>query len=126
MGILIVICLYVLFIIGFIHSFIISQLMGVFVLIMYFFFSRTFLLRTFVPIALNWFGKLISNDESLLKIKNGEYGSYINYLGAIYVSYQDKDSSMYSMIKRLSYLAFLILPILFVFAFKLARQTKKL
>lgn len=103
-----------------------DTVIAVLTLIFYFLFSSTYFRQTFIPFCLGWFGEVINDHYFMEKLKNDEkMKPYVSTIGSLYVSYQANRDSVESVVKKLSLISFLILPILFTVHYKLNKITKK-
>ena len=94
-------------------------------LILYVLFSVTYFKQTFIPYVLNWFGSVINDNSLMESMKNDEtMKPYMGLIGGFYLAMQNKDEKIHKVIKTVSYLAFLIFPILIYFHYKIYIQMK--
>lgn len=77
--------------------------------------SRTYFQKTFIPYCVGWFGKVLSEDKLMLRLKNGDLPEkYIGFLGSLYIGYHNKDSEIQHIIYKISTFAFIFLPIMII------------
>ena len=75
---------------------------------------------------MNWF-KAISNDHYFMeKIKNDDsIRRYIGFLGNFYINAQKDEDEFKGIVKKVSYISFIVLPFLCYAHYSLSKQLKK-
>ena len=112
---------------GFLFYNIISNVIGLGFLIVYILFSITYFRQTFFPYVLNWF-KMVINDPLLMEkmSKDKSMSGYVGIIGNLYVSSQNNSSKLFKIVKKVSYVSFLIMPFLVYVHYILHRQMKSM
>jgi hypothetical protein len=104
-----------------------NVMLGFISLLFYFFFSVTYCRKTFFPYIVNWFGAISNNHYFMEKIKNDDsMNGYIEYLGNFYIKAQKDNDEFRFIVKKVSYISFIILPVFFYAHYFLYKQIKRM
>jgi len=104
---------------------IITDVVGLCFFITYILFSITYFRKTFIPYVLNWF-KMVINDPLLMEKmrKDKSMQGYIGFIGNLYISSQNNSSKLFKIVDKVSYFAFLLIPLLVYVHYILYKQIK--